>query len=104
MNFDYCNQARNAGAKVVLLTGIARDMTGFDDANISDRIFACNSLIRTNSSSICDALADVGVLPEFDQKADVANTTYYNSDRTHLTNTGYDLVAGVVNTAIQPLL
>lgn len=100
----YCNQAKNAGAKVVVLTGIARDMTGYDDANITDRIFACNALIRANYVNFADRLADVAQLTQFDEKADVANTTYYNGDRVHLTNAGYDLIAGVVQTEIEALL
>lgn len=100
----YCNQAKSSGAKVVVVTGIARDMTGFDDADITDRIFACNALIRANWSSFADGIADVALLPQFDAKADVANTTYYNADRTHLTDAGYDLVAGVVHTTLITIL
>lgn len=101
---EYCDQARNYGAKVVLLTGIARDFPAFDDADITDRIFACNTQIRANAASICDALADVALLTQFDAKADATNTTYYRADQTHLTNTGYDLIAGTVYTAIETLL
>ena len=101
---EYCNQARSYGAKVVVVTGIARDMTGFDDANITDRIFACNALIRANWSTFADAIADVALLPQFDTKSDTTNTTYYNADQTHLTDVGYDLIAGTVYTAINTLL
>ena len=100
----YCAAARSYGAKVIVVTGIARDMTGFDDANITDRIFACNALIRANWSSFCDGIADVALLSAFDAKADTTNTTYYNADKTHLTNVGYDLIAGTVQAAIQTLL
>lgn len=100
----YCNQARSAGFKVVIMTGIARDMSGYDDANITDRIFACNALIRANYATFAEAIADVALLTPFDAKADTTNTTYYNADRTHLTDTGYDLVAGTVQTAIETLL
>ena len=100
----YCNQARARGFKVVIMTGIARDYPAFDDANITDRIFACNALIRANYTSFADAIADVALLTPFDAKADTTNTTYYNADRTHLTDTGYDLIAGTVQTAIETLL
>ena len=69
---SYCNMVRGYGAKIIIVTGIARDMTGFDDANITDRIMACNALIRSNWATFCDAIADVGALSQFDQKADVS--------------------------------
>lgn len=96
----YCDQVRNHNLTCVCLTGIARDMTAFDDAGITDRIFACNALMRANPSSFCDLLVDVAALTQFDNVADVANTTYYNSDRCHLTNTGYDLIATTVFNAM----
>lgn len=96
----YCDQVRNHDLICVCLTGIARDMPSFDDANITSRIIACNNLMRANPSSFCDLLVDVGALAQFDAKADTTNTTYYHSDRTHLTNTGYDLIATTVFNAM----
>lgn len=100
----YCNQAKALGLKVIVLTGIARDYPAYDDANITDRIFACNALIRSNWATFCDAVADVAANAAFDSKSDTANTTYYHTDRTHLTNVGYDLVASIVAPVIQSLL
>jgi len=99
----YCTLVKSYGINVACLTGIARDMTGFDDANITSRILACNALMRA-SPSFCDLLIDVGMLPQFDTKADTTNLTYYNSDQTHLTNAGYDLIADKVYTDISPYL
>jgi hypothetical protein len=99
----YCQQARNYGFKVACLTGIARDMPAFDDPNITDRIIACNNLMRADSS-FCDVLIDVGALAQFDQKADTLDTTYYDSDRTHLTTVGYDLIASTVFSTLSPYL
>ena len=101
---DYCNMDRSYGGYIILITGIARDMTGFDDANISDRIFACNALIRANASTICDGVADFGALSIFDSKADVANSTYYMTDRTHIKNAAYDFAAQTLATVIDTLL
>jgi hypothetical protein len=100
----YCNQARARGFKVVIVTGIARDFPAYDDANITDRIFACNALIRANYTSFADAIADVALISTFDAKADTTNTTYYNADRTHLTDSGYDLVATSIKTAIETII
>lgn len=101
---DYCNMVRSYGGYIILITGIARDMTGFDDANITDRIFACNALIRTNADTICDGVADFGALSIFDQKTDVANSTYYMTDRTHIKNAAYDIAAPTLATIIDNLL
>lgn len=88
----YCAQARDYGLKVACCTAIARDMAGFDDADITDRIMACNALMRADPS-FCDLLIDFGALPQFDEKADCQNATYYNSsDHTHLTDVGYQLL------------
>lgn len=101
---NYCNMVRSYGGYIILITGIARDMTGFDDANITDRIFACNTLIRANAASICDGVADFGALSIFDAKADVANSTYYMTDRTHIKNAAYDIAAPTLATVIDTLL
>lgn len=100
----YCNLVRSYGAKIIVLTGIARDMEGYDDADISSRIFACNAQIRSSWTSFCDGVADVGALSMFDQKTDTTNTTYYHTDQTHLTNTGYDTIASTVATVVQTFL
>lgn len=101
---DYCNMVRSYGGYIILITGIARDMTGFDDANISDRIFACNALIRTNAANICDGVADFGALSIFDQKADAAVSANYMTDRTHIKNAAYDTAAPSLATVIDNLL
>lgn len=88
----YCAQARTYGLKIVVLTGIARLMVGFDDANITDRIMACNVQLRNNPSTY-DLLIDVAALSQFDNVLDTTDLTYYNADGTHLTNVGYDLIA-----------
>lgn len=101
---DYCNMVRSYGGYIILITGIARDMTGFDDANITDRIFACNALIRANAATICDGVADFAALSIFDQKADVAVSTYYMTDRTHVKNAAYNIAAPTLATVIDNLL
>lgn len=100
---EYCLQARNRGLKVVCLTGIARDYVT-DDEDITSRIMACNGILRVNPSSYCDILVDVGALSVFDEKTDTTNTTYYNADLTHLTATGYNLIASTVYNALLPIL
>jgi lysophospholipase L1-like esterase len=46
------------------------------------------------------ALVDMAARPEFDTQADTSNTTYYDADTLHWTNTSYGLLAGHVKNAI----
>ncbi len=103
---NYCNVARSYGLKVIVVTGIARYVIagGLDDPNITNRIFAVNAKIRTNWASFCDGYADPAVLTQFDNIADVIDATYYNADRVHLTNAGYDLIAPLIQAITQPLI
>lgn len=98
----YCQLARSYGLKVVCLTGTARDFAT-DDADVTSRIMACNALMRADPS-FCDALADVGALSQFDEKADTTNATYYNADKLHLATAGYDLFASTIYNAVVTLL
>jgi hypothetical protein len=83
------------------LTGIPRLYPAYDDADITDRIFACNALMRANTTPPWDLLIDMAALTQFDNAADVNNATYYNpADKTHLTDVGYDLVATTVYNAL----
>lgn len=99
----YCNQAKATGVKLIVLTGIATDYVSAD-ATINNRVSACNTLIRNNYLSFCDAIADVGANAAFDTKAKASNTTYYDADKLHLTNVGYDLIASIVKPVIDTLL
>lgn len=100
---DYTAKARSSGVFLVYLTMIARNMSG-DPADLETKRLTVNAELRNNISNYCDLLIDVGALPEFDTVADCNNTTYYNADKTHLTITGYDLIATTVYNAIQSIL
>ena len=98
---DYFAAAAPYNLVKVCLTGIPRNYPSLDDATITDRIFACNALMRANSSPPWDLLIDVAALSQFDASADTTNTTYYNNlDQTHLTTAGYALIATTVYNAI----
>lgn len=100
---DYTAKARTKGVYLVYLTMIARDMAG-DPVDLETKRLTVNAELRNNTSTYCDLLVDVGNLPQFDSQADCTDTTYYNADKCHLTNTGYDLIATTVYNAIQPIL
>lgn len=87
---DYALTLRNAGAYVVGLTCIARDSSGLS-ANFETRRTDCNALLLASSNF--HEIVDVAALPEFDAVADCSNATYYNADKVHLTQTGYELIA-----------
>lgn len=100
---NYTAKARAKGVFLVYLTMIARDMAG-DPVDLETKRIEVNAELRNNTSTYCDLLVDVGGLSVFDSQADCANTTYYHADKCHLTNTGYDLIASTVYTALLPYL
>lgn len=98
---DYFAAAAPYGLKTVCLTGIPRLYPALDDAGITSRIFACNALLRANGTPPWNLLIDLNALTQFDAEADINDATYYNStDKTHLTDVGFDLVATTVYNAL----
>lgn len=89
----YCNKVRSYGFKIYVLTAIPRYMAGFDDINITSRINACNVQLRANWATFCDGLIDIAATPTFSAATSYTNSTYYESDGTHLKNRGCDSVA-----------
>lgn len=89
---------RAAGAKVVVLTCIAR--SNHDAAEETVRT-DYNTWIRANWTTFADKLVDVANEPEFDAQADTSNLTYYG-DGVHLTDAGYAIIAAKVYAAINP--
>lgn len=99
----YCDLIRNAGAKCVLLTCIATNFSG-NPPDMDTIRQTLNTNLRNNASSICDLLVDTASISEFDTVADTANTTYYNADLVHLTDTGYNLIGTNVYSTISSIL
>lgn len=86
------------GFKVVACTIIPRGSffgTGKETARTD-----INSWIRANWQNYCSALADFANDPVFSSPTAYTNTTYYSTDQTHLTNTGYSVIAGIVSNAL----
>lgn len=98
----YVNLVRALGAKCVVVGFIARDYVT-DAADVITRGFACNALLAANPS-FYDAFVDIGANAAFDTRSDASNTTYYNADKIHLTNVGYDLVATLIEPTINALI
>jgi lysophospholipase L1-like esterase len=97
---DYCTARRAAGLKVIVCTLVAGNSGLYTNATRN----AVNDLIRANYTSYADGLADLAANANIGGDGDENNTTYFNADKLHLTNTGQIEVAGVVETAIRARL
>jgi lysophospholipase L1-like esterase len=98
----YRNTVVAMGAKLVVGTVAARDWAT-DDADLMDRIDDYNDLIRANSG-LFHGVADIAASTLFDTKADASNTTYYLSDKLHLTQAGYDAVIAIITPVVTSIL
>lgn len=99
----FCNLIRSTGAKVAIVTVIACDRIA-DNPNIDTDRLTVNQNVRTNYASFADVLVDVAQLSQFNALADASNGTYYQPDKTHLTDTGHDLVAQTIYDNIASIL
>lgn len=98
-----CANIRATGAKAVLLNVIPANLTPtYPNWEINRGI--CNSLIAANQATICDLFVDLTANAAFSSATAYNDVTYYHSDKIHLTNVGYDLVASIVYTPIQAIL
>jgi hypothetical protein len=95
----YCTVRRARGFKVVAVTCLPRNNPG-TPAGFEAARQGLNASIRANWTSYADALADVGADPTIGDSGDENDTTYYQSDKVHLTDAGYAIVAGIVEDAI----
>lgn len=86
----YCNSRRAAGWKVYTATMISR--TGFDATKETHRQ-TFNTSLRSGWPAICDGLVDLDANTPIGGVGTYSNTTYYDSDATHLTRKGYEIVA-----------
>lgn len=94
----FCAARRAVGWKVVVVTTLPR---GAADPYETKRQ-TYNSSIRAGWATFADALADVAADSRIGDAGDNSDGTYY-SDGTHLNNTGYGVVAGIVTAAVQGL-
>lgn len=99
----YSTAVRALGAKLVIATVIARDYVT-DRADLMTDIAAYNTLVRNNQAAICDAMCDLGADPVFDTRADASNSTYYNSDKIHLSTGGQNKAVTLLSATITTIL
>ena len=88
-------------SKIIVCTTIARDLAA-DPSDLMTRIGDYNTLIRANYSG--NNLCDLASNSNFDARADCSNTTYYDTDKLHLVQTGQDLIISLLTTSITDIL
>jgi len=94
---SYCLNAKSQGWEVLLCTEIdAQDALRVSNS-WSTKYLALNTAIK-NDPSFYNYLADLGANAELQN---ATNTTYFSTDKIHLTNAGYDKVAATIKAAIQ---
>jgi hypothetical protein len=94
-----CQLMRSFGYKTIVATTISRANSGTSvDATVKNPI---NALLRAQALTACDVLADFAGNPLVGADGAYANTTYYQSDTTHLTQTGQqNVIAPMASHAI----
>jgi len=93
----YITQAESYGLIVYSLTVIPRNNTYISDA---DRL-ALNALILADPT-INSKFIDICTETIFDSNADRTNTTYYETDQTHLKTAAQVIVGNRIITVVQP--
>lgn len=97
----YCRARKNAGFKVVVPTILPRSESGTPE-DFNTKRATVNTNIRNNYASFATAIADVAANTDIGEDGDSENATYY-ADKVHMTTAGYNIVAGIVATAINSL-
>ncbi len=92
----YWQERRAAGFKIIAFTVLPQgEERAFEKTQV-----AMNDWIRANWASYCDGLVDVAAAPELQ---DPTNLIYFNKDKVHLTDAGYEIVAKLVSQAVAKL-
>jgi len=95
----YCTNRKTAGWKVFALTMLPQssyNRVGFD----AERLWF-NNQVRTHLSTMVDGIIDVAGDARIGDSGDESDVTYYTSDKIHLNNTGYGIIASLVYAGIK---
>lgn len=90
--------ARATGYKVVACT-LPAGAPAAAGGGYNTRRNSLNTLIKSDTS-LYDALADLAANTNIGDDGDQDNTTYFNTDKLHLTTAGYGVVATIVAAAV----
>jgi lysophospholipase L1-like esterase len=91
------------GVRLIVGTVLARDQAGDPTALMDTYIPDYNNSIRTNTHHGY-TVVDYAANPIFDARVDASNTTYYDPDKLHLNNTGYQVIIDTLTPAITAVL
>ncbi len=96
----YCTWLRSIGVKVIISTIVIQALDAQYTAQAETYRLSVNSQIRANWPTFADGIADYDAIP---QLADPNNTTYFTTDKLHLTALAYQLQGGVLVPIVPPL-
>jgi lysophospholipase L1-like esterase len=91
----YCTNRRAAGWTVVAFTVLPRSEATTPAGFEAQRI-AFNLSVRSNWTTFADGICDCAADSRIGDSGDELNTTYYAGDKVHLNNTGYGIIASLV--------
>ena len=94
---QFCQQEQAEGWTVIVATMI-------DRVGAEPQQEAYNSLIRANWTSFASGIADVAANPILGAQGASLNTAYFIGDGIHLNDTGYQVVASIVQASIDELV
>ena len=98
---QYATAARKTGFRVLVATVLPR-MT-FNPKVEAYRV-SLNAALRTHWKEFADGIVDLAADPAFTDIRVVSDPNLFAEDGIHLTDTGYQIVASDMSTAIRPLL
>lgn len=84
-----CSELKADGHTVIIVTCMDRQQVGTPAWYATERT-TLNNAIRSGYAAVADVLFDVAAMTEF---SDSTNTTYFQADYCHLSQTGHDLFA-----------
>jgi lysophospholipase L1-like esterase len=98
----YCTERRTKGWKVIVCTEVSMKGQGSNgECDLTREIY--NDLIKNHWQEFADGTADLAANPEIGAVGAYLDTTYF-CDGIHLTNSGTEIVAGLVNQTIDKLM
>lgn len=96
----YWAARRAAGWKVIAVTEIDAQDAGRNAVGWHSTLYPALNVLIKSDATLYDAVVDLGADSRLQ---DATNTTYFNADKVHLTDTGYGVVASLVGAVAQNL-
>jgi lysophospholipase L1-like esterase len=97
--WSYCDARRAVGFKVIVVTCPPRDQAttfGDNSAQYNTKLNEANALILSDYTSHADGVVDLAS----DSRFAGYNLTYYDADKVHFTDAGYQVIADLIKNRI----